>query len=205
MSLDLPLRCRCGRLRGVAREVGPSTGLRLICYCKDCQAFARFLERHDILDPAGGTDIFQMPPGRIGLTAGADALRCLRLSDRGILRWYSACCRTPIANTAGPRFPVAGVIHSIMDHDADGRPREAVLGPPSCRIYEQSATGPIPQMAPSPSLAILARRSAMLLDWWLRGLNRPSPFFDAHTGAPRAEPRVLSVSSSRSAQIGTSP
>jgi hypothetical protein len=37
---------------------------------RDCQAFARFLERADGLDPAGGTDIFQMPPGRAKLTAG---------------------------------------------------------------------------------------------------------------------------------------
>jgi len=51
-------------MRGVASDVSPSTGLRFVCYCKDCQAFARFLERADVLDPAGGTDIFQMPPAR---------------------------------------------------------------------------------------------------------------------------------------------
>ena len=66
--VDLPLRCRCGRVRGVASDVSPSTGFRFVCYCKDCQAFARFLERADVLDSAGGTDIFQMPPGRVKLT-----------------------------------------------------------------------------------------------------------------------------------------
>src|SRR6266480_2754595 len=136
MPLDLPLRCRCGRMRGVASDVSPSTGLRVVCYCKDCQAFARFLERPDVLDPAGGTDIFQMPPGRVKLTAGTDAMRCLRLSNK-VLRWYTDCCRTPIANTpAGPRFPVIGVVHSFMDHAADGRSRDEALGPPLCRIYE---------------------------------------------------------------------
>jgi len=98
MPMDLPLRCRCGRLRGIASNVSPSTGFRFICYCKDCQAFARFLDRADVLDPAGGTNIFQMPPGRVKLTAGTDAMRCLRLSDK-VLRWYTECCRTPIANT----------------------------------------------------------------------------------------------------------
>ena len=56
---EVPLRCRCGALRGVASEVAPTTGLRLVCYCKDCQAFARYLDRLgrgwavicDILDP----------------------------------------------------------------------------------------------------------------------------------------------------------
>ena len=59
-----------------------------------------------MVDPAGGTDIFQMPPGRVKITAGTDAMRCLRLSNK-VLRWYIDCCRTPIANTAArPRFPV---------------------------------------------------------------------------------------------------
>jgi hypothetical protein len=49
-----------------------------MCDCKDCQAFARSLGRADVLDPAGGTDIFQMPPARLMLTAGMEALRCLR-------------------------------------------------------------------------------------------------------------------------------
>jgi hypothetical protein len=43
LSLDVPLRCRCGHVRGTAREVSPSTGFRFVCYCTDCQAFARFL------------------------------------------------------------------------------------------------------------------------------------------------------------------
>jgi Family of unknown function (DUF6151) len=105
MPVDLPLRCQCGLMRGVARDVSPSAGLRFSCYCKDCQAFARYLERADMIDPAGGTDIFQMPPARVKLTAGTDAMRCLRFSNR-VLRWYTECCRSPIANTAaGPRFP----------------------------------------------------------------------------------------------------
>jgi hypothetical protein len=136
MSLDrndLPLRCRCSRVRGVASEVVPYAGFRFVCYCQDCQAFARFLERPDVLDVAGGTDIFQMPMGRVKLTAGTDAVRCLRLSSK-VFRWYTDCCRTPIGNTAGPRFPVVGLIHSFMSHEADGRSRDEALGPPLCRI-----------------------------------------------------------------------
>src|SRR5579864_6179761 len=115
MGTDLPLRCRCGHLRGVAVDVSPSAGFHFVCYCKDCQAFARFLTRvpeeptpasreapappveSDLLDRAGGTDIFQLPPARVKLTAGTDAVRCLRLHDRSsVLRWYAACCRSPI-------------------------------------------------------------------------------------------------------------
>jgi len=70
-----------------ASDVSPTSGFRFVCYCTDCQVFARLLERPDVLDAAGGTDIFQMPAGHVKLTAGADALRCLRLSsERAALR-----------------------------------------------------------------------------------------------------------------------
>jgi hypothetical protein len=182
-------------VRGVALGVTPSTGFRFVCYCTDCQTFARFLDRPDVLDQAGGTDIFQMPPGRMKLTAGTDALRCLSLSGKGVFRWYTDCCRTPIGNTAGPRFPVVGVIHSFIDHEGDGRPRDAVLGPPLCRIYEGSAVGPLPPHGPPPpSRRIFVRRATKMLGWWVRGLGWPTPFFDERTKAPLAEPRVLSQS-----------
>ena len=191
---DLPLRCRCGRVRGVASEVVPYAGFHFVCYCQDCQAFARFLERPDVLDAAGGTDIFQMPTGRVKLIAGTDAVRCLRLSSK-VFRWYTDCCRTPIVNTAGPHFPVVGLIHSFMSHEADGRSGDEALGPPLCRIYERSAVGPLPPNAPAPpSLSIFALRASKILGWWLRGLGRPTPFFDDHTNAPLSVPRVLTPS-----------
>jgi hypothetical protein len=55
MPFDLPLRCRCGSVRGIASEFARASGFRLVCYCKDCQAFARFLDRADVLDAAGGS------------------------------------------------------------------------------------------------------------------------------------------------------
>jgi hypothetical protein len=179
-------------VQGVARRVSPRRGLRFFCYCHDCQAFVRFLERPDVLDAAGGTDIFQMPPARVRIDAGEGALRCIRLSDRGVLRWYTDCCRTPVGNTAdAPRFPLVAVIHAFMNHDdAGGCRRDDVLGPPRCRLFDGSAVGPLPPNAPPPpSARVFARRAALLIGWWMRGLARPTPFFDARTGAPRAEPK----------------
>jgi hypothetical protein len=178
-------------VRGVASEVAPYGGLRFVCYCKDCQAFARFLGRTDVLDPAGGTDIFHMPAGRVKLIEGTDAVRCLSFSGK-VLRWYADCCRTPIGNTAGAGFPVVGLIHSFMNHGVGDRSREEVLGPPLCRIYERSATGPLPlDAAPPVSLRVFIYRIAKVLGWWMRGLGRPNPFFVEYTEAPLSAPRVL--------------
>jgi hypothetical protein len=177
-------------VRGVAGEVTPASGFRFLCYCKDCQTFARFLGQADILDAAGGTDIFQMAPARVKLIEGTDAIKCISLS-KNVLRWYADCCRTPIGNTAAdPRFPIVAVIHSFMDHER--RARDDVLGPPLCRIYERSATGPLPPNAPPPpSLMVFGRRASKLLGWLVRGLGRPTPFFEDRTKAPRSLPRVL--------------
>jgi hypothetical protein len=186
-----PLRCQCGLVRGVANDVAPYGGFRFVCYCQDCQAFARFLERPDVLDIAGGTDIFQMPMGRVKLTAGTEVVRCLHISSK-VFRWYTDCCRTPIGNTAGPRFPIVGLIHSFISRDADGRSRDEALGAPLCRIYERSAVGPLPPNAPPPpSFSLFALRASRLLGWWVRGLGRPTPFFDDRTHAPLSVPRVL--------------
>jgi Family of unknown function (DUF6151) len=112
---------------------------------------------------------------------------------RKSFRWYADCCKTPIANTAAsPRFPIVGLIHSFMDLEACGRPRDELLGPPLCRIYERSAIGPLQADAPPPpSLSVFAQRASKLLGWWIRGLSRPNPFFDARSGAPLSMPRLV--------------
>jgi hypothetical protein len=38
-----PLRCSCGTLKGFVTH--PERVNRVVCYCRDCQAFARFLRR----------------------------------------------------------------------------------------------------------------------------------------------------------------
>jgi hypothetical protein len=194
---NLPLRCICDRVRGVAHEVSLSASFRFVCYCKDCQAFARFLDRPDVLDAAGGADIFRMSPARVQITAGADALRCLCLREKTrVMRWYADCCRTPFANTAAsPHFPIVALIHSFIDAEAIGRSRDEMLGPPLCGIYERSAIGPLPLNAPaSPSVGVFISRASKMFGWWMRGLARPNPFFDDQTNAPISPPRVLTPS-----------
>jgi hypothetical protein len=41
---------------------------------------------------------------------------------------------------------------------------------------------------------VFAHRASKILGWWMRGLSRPTPFFDDRTKAPRAVPPVLTQS-----------
>jgi len=189
---DVPLRCRCGSVCGVAANVGPVTGTRLVCYCIDCQVFARFLKRDDILDAAGGTGIYHMRSSDLRITEGKDQLRCVRLSDKGLYRWYTDCCRTPIGNMVGARLPFIGVTQPFMEHENDGHSREAVLGRSRESIFGKDAIGGLPANArEKASAAILLRTGRLVLKWLLTARGKPTEFFDPETRAPRSAPLVL--------------
>lgn len=194
MGTDVPLRCSCGKLSGTALDVSKAAGTRIVCYCKDCQAFAHFLERPEITDEWGGTDIFQMAPAHVRIDHDDDALRCVRLSGKGIYRWYCRHCKTPVANTLGARVPFVGLIHSFIDHEGAGSTLDALLGKPIGHVHTHSAIGGGPPQATQKSmLPVVARSVRKLVGSWLTGASSPSPFFDAKLRTPRVEPRVLSA------------
>jgi hypothetical protein len=100
------LRCWCGTLQGLVAQ--PVSGHRVVCYCDDCQAWAHLLGHpHRILDERGGSDVLLMRPANVTFTGNLETLACLRLTARGMLRWYARCCSTPIGNTlASPKLSV---------------------------------------------------------------------------------------------------
>lgn len=192
MSKDVPLRCACGKLRGTALGVSPRSGCRVVCYCDDCQAFGRFLGGPGILDAWGGTDIFQMAPSRVRITSGAEVLSCVRLSAKGMYRWYCGECRTPVGNTNSPRIPFVGLIHTFMDPDGAGGAHDELLGKPLGYSGTKSAVGALPAaIRDSSLLKVIARSVKLLAKWWLTRAGSPSPFFDDQTGAPRTTPLIL--------------
>ena len=188
-TFDLPLRCRCGAVRGVARDAVPSKINHCFCYCDDCQAFAHYLGRaNDVLDAHGGTEITQMSPANVKLTAGTDKIAAIRLTEKGLVRWYASCCNTPIGNTmAASGVPFIGVVRAFM-----AAPSNA-LGPIRGRGFAKSAKGgraAVPKDG-LPDLLMVARVLAKLLRWRFRGDHKRSELFDAATGKPLVEPRVL--------------
>lgn len=189
---DLPLACRCGTVRGVVRGVSSRSGSRLVCYCRYCQRFPAELECADeVLDSHGGTEVFQTSPAQLEFTAGREQIACLRLTRNGVLRWYAACCKTPIGNTLPTaKIPFVGLIHSFLRPGE--RKLDEVLGPVRARVNGKYARGDRKHIDAydSAPLSVLLRVYGKLLVWWLRGDHKHSPFFDSH-GAPVAEPQRL--------------
>jgi len=183
--MRIPLRCRCGKAHGYV-ESASKFNMHVVCYCNDCRAFIRAIGRTEILDEFGGSELFVTTPSQLGLTAGLENLRCLRLSERGMLRWYWDCCNTPLANTLTTTgAPFVSIHRAFIDlSNAD------VLGP-TVRVQARFAISPPPPKSESSqSLATILKIMVFLLVGRLRGANKPNPLFV--DGIPAVTPRVLS-------------
>jgi hypothetical protein len=186
---DVPLKCSCGKVRGVATNISPRTGNRAVCYCDDCQAFARYLGREaDIQDEYGGTEVFQITPAQVTINQGADQLRCMRLRPKGLIRWYTDCCKTPVGNTVSATLPFVGLIHNFMDNKDT---RDTQLGPVRYYVQGKFARGkPARHVDPGFPLRSFTQIIPWLLLAMLRRQNKPNPFFDA-AGKPVSAPYIL--------------
>jgi hypothetical protein len=185
--MAIQLRCRCGKLQG---EVDAQrVAARAVCYCKDCQAFARYLEAEDaVLDAAGGTEVEAALPAAVRFTAGLEHLACMSLSPKGIYRWYASCCNTPVGNTPrDPKMSYVGLVRTCLDAPAGELDR--ALGRSRFTANTGSARAPV-QATPLRAALAVARIGAALLKARLGGGYRDNPFFDG-SGAPVRSPRVL--------------
>jgi hypothetical protein len=189
---EVPLKCSCGAVEGVANNISANSGTRVVCYCDDCQAFARSLKCADkILDEYGGTDIFQITPSQVKIMKGVEQIRCMRLTSKGLFRWYTECCQTPIGNTVSSGVPIIGMIHNFMD---DNGTREANLGPIRGHLHVKFAKESLPVELKNSGFPyrIIMRTLSKMIMWKLKGLSNPSPFFDS-SGNPVSEPKILKI------------
>lgn len=184
--MAMAMRCGCGKVRGEV-DLGRAY-TRGTCYCRDCQAFARWLGRPGLMDDCGGTDVVPMSPAGVRVTSGAEHVACMSLSAKGPLRWYADCCRTPLGNT--PRSA------RIAYH---GLPTACLDAPPEAL---DQALGPRDHIVLNAGSATCAVRRTPVA-FFFGGLNiarhlvaarvgarPPSPFFDAD-GRWLRTPQVL--------------
>ncbi|PMN72439.1 DUF6151 family protein [Enterovibrio norvegicus] len=172
---DLSLQCDCGTLKGTVKGVSPKKGNHVVCYCDDCQAFAQYVGNEEKwLDEFGGTDLFQLAPSQVEIHQGADQLRCMRVTPKGVYRFYTACCHSPIVNTISRKMPFAGIPLTALQ----GEGKEAAVGPVKCYVMGKFAKG-TPPTNPHPkfSFASLAAVMSFVLKNKIQGNNVPTPFF----------------------------
>lgn len=109
------------------------------------------------------------------ILAGKEHLRCLRLSDNGLNRWFTGCCMTPLANTSRRAWvPFVGLMVAVLDTED-----ETVFGP----VAHANGTCPTPWKT-------VFRSVWALLVAALLARHRPSAFFH-ETGKPLAQPEVI--------------
>ncbi len=191
----LAIRCSCGALGGRAQDLPSDDGPRLICYCDDCQAFAHFLGRaDDILDDHGGTDIFQMSLAHLRIDEGVDHLACMRLKPKGLLRWYTSCCRTPIGATPPTQhLSFLGLNHACIGVGDDRASLDDLLGPIQGGVFGRFAKGDRSGLRAhrGAPVSLIVQNIGKILKRGLRGDHKHTPFFDSGTGKPVATPTVL--------------
>lgn len=188
--MDIKLKCACGAIQGVAIGITPDSCNRVVCCCNDCQTFADYL-KHDskILDEFGGTEIIQTSQGQVKINKGSEHLRCLRLTPKGLVRWYAGCCKTPIGNTMNANFPFIGLIHNFLHIKG---PSERALGPIRAYMQTKYARGvpSYPHSAKGFPLRVTLRVARKMAQWKIKGMDKPSVFFN-DDGKPVVKPTIL--------------
>lgn len=190
---DTAFSCTCGQLRGTIRDLSPATAIRATCFCADCRAAELW---HGQPDPgAEGVDLAMLDPARLRLDAGAANLGVIRLSPKGILRWYATCCGARLFNTVqSPRFVFVTILSNRVAHPerlGPERARAFITRPDGKRGHRNAHLLYLPMIGRS-----LARA--------LTGGWRDNPLFDRATGRPLADPRILTRAERRGLGLGTS-
>lgn len=195
MTRDLQLSCRCGAVHGVVTGVDSSSVNRLLCYCTDCQAAAHQLHRADILDVNGGSDIVQIAPATMRILGGREQIRGMRLSSRGLHRFYASCCNTPLGNSMGLALPFVGIPIQAFALAASGDAASAddVFGPPRGAAFGEHAIGTPPKGSSKVDPRLLAGMAWRFLKWGLSRKGSPNPFFDSTTKKPLFPVEILST------------
>ncbi|ABW28281.1 DUF6151 family protein [Acaryochloris marina] len=183
------IQCQCGRVQG--RVNHPKNINRVTCYCRDCQAFANFLGRSaEILDPQGGTEIVQMLPKHISFDQGAEYLACMRLTESGLLRWYTTCCNTPIGNTLpSHKMSFVGVVHNCLE--SSDITLDELCTSESAHVNTAGAKGD-PKPKPAGQVKAIIRNLLMILKARIDGSYQQTPFFEVGSGLPITTPKILS-------------
>jgi len=189
MTSNLSFACDCGTVTGTLIDVGPGPGDHIVCHCTDCQDLTHHLGHAErVLDAHGGTSLYQTRCARMRLDTGRDRLACLHLTDAPTLRWYAACCRTPLFNTfKNGKLPFITILLAACDPAA----RKQALGPPRGNLFLQEAIGDASGLPRMSTATLMRRFFVRAIKDIVSGDRRKAALFDAKTLEPIAVPHRL--------------
>ena len=193
MSNQLSLSCRCGAVTGYVAVEDLSAVPRYVCYCDDCQAFIRYLGcADDVFDACGGTEVVHARPANLHLESGTEHLRSVDLRGGGTLRWFAACCGSPIGSTPkSPAFPFVSLVTTFICDT----PEKASIGPIRGRLMLKYAYGDVEPLRNEalPALAMFLKVARIILIERLLRRHRITPFFQAGGSSPVSPPHALTA------------
>ncbi|MCV2403600.1 DUF6151 family protein [Marinomonas sp. C2222] len=178
MPTTVSLACSCGEVKG-SLKVEASHYFHVSCLCCDCQSFATNLgQAGTILDEHGGTELFQTYPQYLTITEGKEQITCMQLSEKGLFRWHTRCCNTPIGNTmTSANVPFVGIPVTFMKFASEEEKQEA-LGPVIMKAFGKYAIGDMPaDTHPRFPLSFLPKIAHFMMRGFLTKKHSPSPFF----------------------------
>jgi hypothetical protein len=183
----LGFACRCGTLGGEVRDVSPAAYTHIVCHCADCRAAYTHL---GLADPEK-VGILQTTQDRISITRGGDRLRVFRHTSRGALRWYAACCDTPLFYT-----PLkARLVHVGLNTDRLDAPEK--VGPVRAEGFVPTADGKTRHKG---AARMVTRVMSRMLERNVSGHWRETPFFA--DGRPAVAPHILTREERAAALMG---
>ena len=183
------IQCDCGKFQAKLNHFPENTPGRIACYCNDCKNYLEKLERKELLDAYGGTEIVPVYPNEFEILQGEDLLICNRLSPNGLNRWSTSCCNSPIGNNM-PKFPWIGLIHSVFKAN-DPQTLER-LGPIRSRVMGKD----IPSSAPFKVSKKMSLNDALvvlpfIIKGFLLSKQKSTHFFKEDGTTPIKEPKIL--------------
>ena len=135
----------------------------VICRCRDCVAAVRHLtgERRDHVD------LLIASPADFSYVSGAQHLKALHLTPRGIHRVYATCCNTPMHSVARPQHLAFASLYTDRLNDP------SLAGPVVADIHD-SRSGTLKHKGMARIVYGVASRAIAA---HLRGTWRQGPFF----------------------------
>jgi hypothetical protein len=170
------LSCRCGKIGGRLTGIDPDIGTHVRCHCDDCRRANAHFGIPGTREE--GVGLWQTTPDRVKIDEGAVHLRLMRLTGKGVLRWYAGCCDTPLFNTMGtPKLPFVGVLTDRLEATEP-------LGPIIAEGFVEGTGGKSRHVHGGRVVGRFLRRTVAAR---LSGRWKETPFFDPVTSEPMAE------------------